>query len=60
MTKYEYYHVSFRNESLVKIVNALNEKGLQGWRVVSEQWSDNITVGYLLERPLLEKATLLG
>ena len=60
MTKYEYHHESFRNETMTTIVKILNEKGSQGWRVVSEHWLDNATVGYLLERQLVEKATLLG
>ena len=60
MTKYEYHHESFRNEPMTTVIKSLNEKGLLGWRVVSEHWIDNSTVGYLLERPLLEKTTLLG
>jgi hypothetical protein len=60
MPRYEYQHASFRNETMSTIIKTLNEKGSQGWRIVSEHWIDNGTVGYLLERQLVEKATLLG
>jgi hypothetical protein len=50
MTEYEYCHISFHHdEGFVKMMEKINELGMDGWRVISKEREDSFHY-FILEK----------